>query len=74
MPYVDGLGWQAFFGHFERFGRLRSYVRPHMRALVSSYFISTLLGFCHYVAVDRIDQGGAPINAGLPCKPHIRRD
>jgi hypothetical protein len=25
-------------------------------------------------AVDLIDQGGAPINTGLPCKPHIRRD
>jgi hypothetical protein len=32
-----------------------------MRALASSYFISTLLEFWHYGAVDLIDQGGAPI-------------
>lgn len=34
--YVDGPGWQALFGRVERFGRLRSYVRPvgaeHMSA------------------------------------------
>src|ERR1019366_1836731 len=63
------------FWRFERFDRLRSYVRPHMRALASSYFfISTFLGVCHYGAVDLIDQGGALITTGLPCKPHIRRD
>jgi hypothetical protein len=27
-PYVDGPPWQALFWRFERFGRLRSYVRP----------------------------------------------
>jgi hypothetical protein len=48
--------------------------RPHMRALASSYFISRLPGLCHCGAVDLIDQGGAPINTGLPCKPHVRRD
>ncbi|MFY9626589.1 MAG: hypothetical protein WAK03_00345, partial [Methylocystis sp.] len=49
--------------------------RPHMRALASSYFfISTFLRFCPCGAVDLIDQGGALINTGLPCKPHIRRD
>jgi hypothetical protein len=53
---------------------LHQCIRPHMRALASSYFISTLVGFCHFSAVDLIDQGGAPINTGLPCKPHIRRD
>src|ERR1700694_4043079 len=26
--YVDGPPWQALFWRFERFGRLRSYVRP----------------------------------------------
>jgi len=34
--YVDGPPWQALFLRFERFGRLRSYVRPvdaeHMSA------------------------------------------
>jgi len=34
--YVDGPPWQALFWRFERFGRLRSYVRPvdaeHMSA------------------------------------------
>jgi hypothetical protein len=45
-----------------------------MRALASSYFISTLLGFRRCGAVELIDQVGAPINTGLPCKPHIRRD
>ncbi len=51
---------------------MRSYVRPHMRALASNYFfISTLLGFCQRGTVDLIDQGGALINTGLPCKPHM---
>ena len=28
----------------------------------------------HCSSVVSIDQGGAPINTGLPAKPHIRRD
>ena len=28
LSYVDGPPWQALFWRFERFGRLRSYVRP----------------------------------------------
>jgi hypothetical protein len=53
---------------------LRQRIRPHMRALASSYFISTRLRFRRIGAIESIDQGGAPITTGLPCKPHIRRD
>jgi hypothetical protein len=50
-------------------------IRPHMRALASSYFIpNSRLILSNCSSVVSIDQGGAPINTGLPAKPHIRRD
>jgi len=62
----NGPPGKRFLQTFPPAGTLRSYVRPHMRALASSYFfISTLLGFCHCGAVDLIDQGGAPIQLVL---------
>ena len=66
-------GWQELSSRLQHWS-VQPCVRPHMRALASSYFILTLLRFLHCGAVESIDQGGAPINAGLPCKPHIRRD
>jgi hypothetical protein len=66
--------WQGLSDVFCSIGRVRSRVRPHMRALASSYFISTMLRFRRIGAIESIDQGGAPITTGLPCKPHIRRD
>ena len=50
------------------------YPASHEGLASSYFFISMFLRFCPYGAVDLIDQGGALINTGLPCKPHIRRD
>jgi hypothetical protein len=44
---------------------LHQCVRPHMRALASSYSILTLR-FLHCGAVESIDQGGAPITQVFP--------
>ena len=43
FPYVERTRGQGALFDLPHTGALRPYVRPHMRALASSYFISTLL-------------------------------
>src|SRR5271166_5189119 len=56
----------VFSRRFERVGGLRSYVRPHMRALASSYFILNLLGFRHCGAVGRLTKAELPSTQVFP--------
>jgi hypothetical protein len=44
----NGPAGKRFFQTFHPAGSVRSYVRPHVRALASSYFISTPPGFCDW--------------------------